>query len=104
MKKSAKVLSLVMAAAMMCAAFAGCGKKSYTANNKEYVIGLSGPLTGAAAIYGNGVKNGAQLAVDEINAAGGLNGVKFRLEVTDDMQPRLLPTMLLSLKKVCRLL
>ncbi len=85
MKKSAKFLSLAMAVAMVCGVFAGCGKKSYTADNKEYVIGLSGPLTGAAAIYGNGVKNGAQLAVDEINAAGGLNGVKFRLEVTDDM-------------------
>lgn len=85
MKKMVKVLSLVMAIAMVVACVAGCGKKSYTADNKEYVIGLSGPLTGPAAIYGLGVQNGAQLAVDEINAAGGLNGVKFKLEVTDDM-------------------
>ena len=88
MKKFAKVLSVIMVIAMVCACFAGCGAKksgSYTANNKEYIIGLSGPLTGAAAIYGNGVKNGAQLAVDEINEAGGLNGVKFKLEATDDM-------------------
>ncbi len=85
MKKVVKVLSIVMAIAMVCACVAGCGKSSYTANNKEYVIGLSGPLTGPAAIYGLGVQNGAKLAVDEINAAGGLNGVKFKLEVTDDM-------------------
>ncbi len=86
MKKTTKFLSFVMAVVMMGAAFAGCGaKKGYTADNTEYVIGLSGPLTGGAAIYGNGVKNGAQLAVDEINAAGGLNGVKFKLETTDDM-------------------
>ncbi len=93
MKKSVKILCLLMALAMVCACFAGCGSKSssggksdsYTAKNTEYVIGVSGPLTGAAAIYGTGVKNGAQLAVDEINAAGGLNGVKFKLEVTDDM-------------------
>lgn len=85
MKKLVKIVSLAMIVAMVCACFAGCGSKSYTANNKEYIIGLSGPLTGAAAIYGNGVKNGAQLAVDEINAAGGLNGVKFKLETTDDM-------------------
>lgn len=86
MKKTTKFLSFVMAVVMMGAAFAGCGaKKGYTADNTEYVIGLSGPLTGAAAIYGNGVKNGAQMAVDEINAAGGLNGVKFKLETTDDM-------------------
>lgn len=88
MKKTVKILSLVMAFAMICLCFAGCGNKgsnSYTANNKEFVIGVSGPLTGAAAIYGTGVKNGAQLAVDEINAAGGLNGYKFKLEATDDM-------------------
>ena len=75
MKKTVRILSLIMAIAMVVACFAGCGKKSYTADNKEYVIGLSGPLTGPAAIYGLGVQNGAQLAVDEINAAGGLNGV-----------------------------
>ena len=85
MKKMAKILSIVLALAMVVACVAGCGKKSYTADNKEFVIGLSGPLTGPAAIYGLGVQNGAQLAVDEINAAGGLNGFKFKLEATDDM-------------------
>jgi len=85
MKKMVKVLSIIMAIAMIAACVTGCGTKSYTADNKEYVIGMSGPLTGAAAIYGLGVQNGAQLAIDEINAAGGLNGVKFKLEATDDM-------------------
>lgn len=88
MKKMAKILSVVLVFALICVCFAGCGakgSKSYTAKNTEYVIGVSGPLTGAAAIYGIGVKNGAQLAVDEINEAGGLNGVKFKLEATDDM-------------------
>lgn len=59
--------------------FVGCGKKE-----EAYVIGVSGPLTGGAAVYGTAVKNAAQMAVDEINAAGGLNGVKFKLVVTDD--------------------
>ena len=36
-----------------------------------FKIGGTGPLTGAAAIYGNACKNGAQIAVDEINAEGG---------------------------------
>ena len=85
MKKMAKILSIIMVIAMVVACVAGCGKKSYTADNKEFIIGLSGPLTGPAAIYGLGVQNGAQLAVDEINAAGGLNGIKFKLEATDDM-------------------
>lgn len=68
----------------MVLSFAACGGKNYTANNTEYVIGFSGPLTGPAAVYGVAVKNSAQMAVDEINAAGGLNGVKFKLIATDD--------------------
>ncbi|MCQ2454925.1 MAG: ABC transporter substrate-binding protein [Clostridia bacterium] len=85
MKKLVKVLCLIMAIAMICSCFAGCGKKGYTANNTKYVIGMSGPLTGPAAIYGLGVQNGATLAIEEINANGGLNGVEFKLEATDDM-------------------
>ena len=80
-----KALALVLAIAML-ATFAACGgTTSYTANNTEFVIGVSGPLTGAAAVYGVAVKNSAQMAVDEINAAGGLNGVKFKLVATDDV-------------------
>ena len=37
---------------------------------------VTAPTTGDAAIYGTAVKNGIQLAVDEINAAGGINGKK----------------------------
>ena len=81
-----KVAAVVCAVAMMVVCLAACGtSKGYTADNTEYVIGVSGPLTGPAAIYGIGVQNAAQLAVDEINAAGGLNGVKFKLVATDDM-------------------
>ncbi len=79
-----KVFAVMMAAMMLVAMLAGCSGKSYTANNTEFVIGVSGPLTGAAAIYGTAVKNAAQMAVDEINAAGGLNGVMFKLVVMDD--------------------
>ena len=69
-----RVLALVLAVLMVAAMFAGCGgKKNYAANNTEYVIGVSGPLTGGAAIYGKAVQNAAQMAVDEINAAGGVN-------------------------------
>lgn len=59
-----------------------CG--GYTAKNTEFVIGLSGPLTGPAAVYGVAVQNAAQMAVDEINAAGGLDGIKFKLVAVDD--------------------
>ena len=80
-----KVFALVLVALMTVAMFAGCGgDKNYAAENTEFVIGVSGPLTGSAAIYGTAVKNAAQLAVDEINAAGGLNGIRFKLVAMDD--------------------
>ena len=83
MKKTALLLTLALCMGLL----SGCGssKTSYTSKNTEYVLGVSGPLTGGAAMYGQAVANSAQLAVDEINAAGGLNGVKFKLVATDDM-------------------
>lgn len=83
MKKIAKFLSLVMALCLVACCFTGCGS-NYTAENTEFVIGVSGPLTGAAAVYGTAVKNAAEMAVEEINAAGGLNGVNFKLVALDD--------------------
>ena len=77
-----KMLALVLAIAML-ATFAACGS-GYTAENTKYVIGVSGPLTGPAAVYGVAVQNSAQMAVDEINAAGGLDGVEFKLVAVDD--------------------
>lgn len=65
-----KVFSLVLAAAMVLA-LAACGSKSGD-NGAAFKFGASGPLTGDAAIYGKAVMNGAQIAVDEINAKGGV--------------------------------
>ena len=79
-----KVVALAMTLVMVFS-FAACGESGYTSENTEYVIGFSGPLTGGAAVYGVAVKNSAQMAVDEINANGGLNGVNFKLVATDDM-------------------
>jgi branched-chain amino acid transport system substrate-binding protein len=85
--KFAKIIALTLALTLCLGLFAGCSKAGdeYTKDNTEFVIGVSGPLTGGAAIYGIAVKNSAQMAVDEINAAGGLNGIKFKLVATDDM-------------------
>lgn len=47
-------------------------------------IGFHAPLTGFAAADGKSALNGAELAVDEINAAGGINGRKIELVVVDD--------------------
>lgn len=81
MKKFSKVASLILAAALIVSCFAGCGKDT---SNKTYIIGGTGPLTGDFMSYGVSVKNGASLAVKEINENGGLNGVKFSLEMLDD--------------------
>lgn len=85
-----KAMSLVLAAAMAFG-FAACGgasstsgaasTASSTASGAAIKIGGIGPLTGGAAIYGNAVKNGAELAVEEINAQGGL---QFELNFQDD--------------------
>ena len=108
MKKFSKVIALLLALSMVLA-FAACGGEGdtttkggedatggvaleydlskegdYTADNTEYVIGATGPLTGDTASYGISVQQGAQLAIDEINAAGGLNGVNFKLDMKDD--------------------
>ncbi|MEE1224730.1 MAG: ABC transporter substrate-binding protein [Clostridia bacterium] len=85
--KITKVLSLALAGVLCAGALTGCGGASdgYTSKNTEYVIGVSGPLTGGAGMYGTAVANSAQLAVDEINAAGGLNGTKFKLIALDDV-------------------
>ena len=55
------------------------------AEGGELVIGGIGPLTGDYANYGNSAKNGAQIAVDEINAAGGINGMQVVLNYQDSV-------------------
>lgn len=93
-----KALSLLLACTMVLS-FAACGSKeeapaasteagteatSESADGAVFKIGGIGPVTGGAAIYGQAVKNGAQIAVDEINAAGGINGVQVEFNFQDD--------------------
>ena len=52
--------------------------------NDTFKIGGIGPVTGAAAVYGLAIKNGAQIAIDEINASGGINGYKVEYRFEDD--------------------
>ena len=54
------------------------------ADGAVWVFGGTGPLTGDTAIYGTAVKNGAQIAVDEINEAGGINGYQVQWLFEDD--------------------
>jgi ABC-type branched-chain amino acid transport systems, periplasmic component len=93
-----KFLSLAMAT-MMAVSMTACGSSSTpkdassdaadktsteASSEATFKIGGIGPITGGAAVYGLGVMNGAQLAVDEINAAGGINGYQVEFNFQDD--------------------
>ncbi len=68
-----KLLSALVATGMVAAAHAA-----------DLKIGVAEALSGGAAQYGAAIKNGFQLAADEINAAGGINGNKLVLQVEDE--------------------
>ena len=84
-----KTLCLLLAVVMMIGLFAGCGSSSASgtadsgsaAAPAAFKIGGTGPLTGGAAIYGTACANAAALAVEEINAEG---GIQFELKYEDD--------------------
>ena len=83
MKKINKILSVALVAVMICATMVGCGNDA-TASGDVFKIGGIGPTTGDAASYGIAVKNGIQIAVDEINEAGGINGYQIDYKFEDD--------------------
>jgi branched-chain amino acid transport system substrate-binding protein len=85
MKKIRRVLSLLVVVSMVFASLTACGSKagSKSSGDKFYIGGI-GPVTGGAAVYGQNVKNGAELAVKEINAAGGINGKQIEFKFEDD--------------------
>ncbi|MCR4989870.1 MAG: ABC transporter substrate-binding protein [Lachnospiraceae bacterium] len=109
-----KVLSMVLVAAMTMSLLAGCASNDTAsastdssttqaqadsvdtsdtsadstdgaaASGETFKIGGIGPITGGAAVYGIAVMNAAQIAVDEINAAGGINGYQVEYNFQDD--------------------
>ena len=104
MKTTKKLVSLGLVA-VMAASLTACGGKSdngtTTAGTAEttaaadagaaeqtaggsFKLGGIGPITGATAIYGQAVMNGAELAINEINAAGGIGGVQIEYNFQDD--------------------
>ena len=50
----------------------------------DIVVATAGPMTGQYASFGAQMKAGAEMAVEDINAAGGVNGEKLKLEIGDD--------------------
>lgn len=57
---------------------------SGTASAQDISVGVAGPMTGQYASFGTQLKNGAEAAVADINAAGGVMGKKLKLEIGDD--------------------
>jgi len=83
-----KFVSLVLAIAMVAVMLTGCGdatgNEAAASGEATFKIGSTGPLTGDAALYGIAVKNGMEIAIEEINAEGGVNGAKLELNFQDD--------------------
>lgn len=81
MKKFKKFASVALAACMVAGSLAGCGAKG---ESNTFKFGSIGPLTGGAAAYGTAVMNSIEIAVAEINAAGGINGYQVEFKKADD--------------------
>ncbi len=81
MKAMKKLFSLAVVAAMTLSMLVGCGGAEEATTWK---IGGMGPLSGGAAVYGTAVRNGAELAINEINAAGGIAGIQIEYNFQDD--------------------
>ena len=81
--KKIRIFALAMALVMCFGLLAGCGDKGGDKGGDSAAVslGLTGPLTGPYAIYGQAAANGAQIAVDEINAKGGM---QFTFKAEDD--------------------
>lgn len=77
-----KFLCMMLAVVMM-ACMVACGGAQGDNNDDVIKIGGIGPLTGSYANYGTSVRNGAKIAVDEINAAGGIDGKQIELLFED---------------------
>lgn len=100
-----KAVSMFLALVMMAVSLTACGSADSKGTDSEasgdsssadskgadseasgdsFFIGGIGPVTGGTSIYGLAVRNGAQIAVDEINAAGGINGHQIVYDFQDD--------------------
>ena len=79
MRKLTKAVSVAAAVAMTATCFSTTAFADDT-----FKIGGIGPITGGAAVYGQAVMNASQMAADEINAAGGINGYQIEFNFQDD--------------------
>ncbi|HEY2323307.1 MAG TPA: ABC transporter substrate-binding protein, partial [Thermoanaerobaculia bacterium] len=79
----------ILAFAAISVGIAGCAPKSETGTTTaggggEILVGEYGSLTGPQATFGTSTHNGIMMAIDEINANGGVNGKKIKVVTEDD--------------------
>ncbi len=85
-----KLIAILAAAAMLLSLAVGCGQKDGPDSGKDGTsndpirIAYVGPLTGDNAEYGQTMSNAVQIAVEDVNAAGGIGGRTFELVTFDD--------------------
>lgn len=101
MKKAMKLVSLVLAVVMLLGCLTACGSKSATtdatastdtasndtaaaSDGGEIVIALISNTTGDYAQYGQPVRDGAMLYINQLNANGGINGKQVKVLEYDD--------------------
>jgi len=76
-----RVLSILLVLGLVVGIFSGCKSKTAT----TIKIGLGMPLTGTSGVEGTGIARAAELAVKDVNDAGGINGQKLELVEMDDV-------------------
>ena len=79
-----RILCTAVALLMLVSVFAGCKKTEEKAEDGDIVIGVLAPTTGSEAYYGQDMMRSYELAVSEINAAGGVLGRNLTLYQQDD--------------------
>ncbi len=90
--KAKKILTISLALALAATAFAGCGNKDdQTGNDKQQgtegetiKIGILAPLTGNVSVYGVATSNGSKLAIEKLNAEGGILGKQIEIASEDE--------------------
>lgn len=85
MNKFFKRTAAAATAAVMTLGLAGCGNSSKGGSSDKLIIGGIGPVTGDNAQYGIAVRNGMELAAEEINKNGGINGMTVEIAFEDDL-------------------
>lgn len=101
-----KIVSILVLVTLVALLFSGCNGATNNAN--EIVIGINYELSGDVATYGNSSVEGIELAIEQINAAGGIKGKRIKAvkydNKSDSAEATTLATKLITQDKVIAIL